>query len=169
MFESKRAPIYNVGIWGASGYAGQDLVEILSHHPNAAIRYGTSGTYAGEPIPHTDLCYIKPEQATFDGLDAVFLALPHGVSAQTAAQALEAGVMVIDLSADLRLATPDAYRRWYGHEHPHPELLPTVYGLPELNRVQIAGQRRVAAPGCYPTTTILGLYPLLKHDALDPT
>lgn len=165
---SEHAPTYNIGIWGASGYAGQDLVEILARHPNAAIRYGTSGTYAGEPIPHTDLRYIKPEQATFADLDVVFLALPHGVAARTAAQALQAGVRVVDLSADLRLNTPDAYKRWYGHEHPHPELLPTVYGLPEINRAQIIGQTRIAAPGCYPTTTILGLYPLLKHDALDP-
>lgn len=167
MVDSRSQSAYQVGIWGASGYAGQDLVEILARHPHVSIRYGTSGTYAGQPIPCTDLRYIKPEAAEFEGLDAVFLALPHGVSARTAAQALDKGVRVIDLSADLRLETPEAYQQWYGHTHPHPELLPTVYGLPELNRAQIAGQTRIAAPGCYPTTTILGLYPLLKQNALE--
>lgn len=155
-----------VGVWGASGYAGQDVIELLAAHPGAEVVYGTSNTYTGQPIPFTDRHYIKSDAATFDGVDAVFLALPHGVSAQTAKRALDAGVRVIDLSADLRLDTPERYQRWYDHVHPHPELLPTVYGLPELNRAQIAGQTRIAAPGCYPTTTILGLAPLLKLDAL---
>lgn len=159
---------YRVGIYGASGYAGQDLVEILARHPYVEIVFGTSGTYAGQPIPGTMLTYIPPEQAVLDGLDAVFLALPHGVSAKTAARAIEAGCRVIDLSADLRLDTPEAYKQWYGHDHPHPELLPTPYGLPEINRGNIVGKTRIAAPGCYPTTTLLGLYPLLKVDALVP-
>lgn len=157
-----------VGVWGASGYAGQDAIALLTAHPHVEVVYGTSGTYTGQPIPGTALHYIKPDDAPFEGIDAVFLALPHGVSAKTAARALEAGCRVIDLSADLRLDTPERYRRWYDHDHPHPELLPTVYGLPELNRAHIAGQTRIAAPGCYPTTTLLGVYPLLKHDALRP-
>jgi len=155
-----------VGVWGASGYVGQDLIELLAAHPGAKLVYGTSNTYAGEPIPFTDLRYIKPDEAVFENIDMVFLALLHGVSAQTAKRALAFNVHVIDLSADLRLSTPEAYQRWYAHPHPHPELLPTVYGLPELNRAEIAGQTRIAAPGCYPTTTILGLAPLMKLDAL---
>jgi N-acetyl-gamma-glutamyl-phosphate reductase len=100
-------------------------------------------------------------------VDAVFLALPHGVSAQMAAKALRYGVRVIDLSADLRLDTPESYEKWYGHEHPHPELLPTPYGLPEINRERLHGAERIAAPGCYPTTTLLGVYPLLNEGWLN--
>ncbi len=157
-----------VGVYGASGYAGMDLVELLARHPQVDLVFAVSNSYAGQPVEHTDLRYIKMEDAALERVDAVFLALPHGVSAQVAAQAAEAGVAVIDLSADLRLDTAEAYRQWYGHEHPHPELLHAPYGLPEFNRDRIRGQRIVAAPGCYPTTTLLGLYPLLKHGWLLP-
>jgi N-acetyl-gamma-glutamyl-phosphate reductase len=85
-----------------------------------------------------------------------------------AAKAQAAGCAVIDLSADLRLDTPALYQEWYSHNHPHPELLPTPYGLPEINRAKLVGVRRVAAPGCYPTTTLLGLYPLLNQAWLLP-
>lgn len=159
---------YRVGVYGASGYAGQDLMEILAKHPNAELVFGTSGTYAGQDIPHTDLKYIPPAQASFDGLDCVFLALPHGVSAPVAAHARAAGCRVVDLSADLRLDTPESYQQWYDHPHPQPELLPVPYGLPEINRAQLVGVTMIASPGCYPTTTLLGLYPLLKMHALVP-
>lgn len=155
-----------VGVYGASGYAGQDAVELLAKHPGVELVFGTSGTYTGQPIPFTTLNYIHPDQADLDAVDAVFLALPHGVSAQMAARAGAAGKTVVDLSADLRLDTPAAYKQWYGHDHPHPELLPTPYGLPEINRQAIVGKQVVAAPGCYPTTTLLGLAPLLECDAL---
>lgn len=157
---------YHVGVYGASGYAGQDLMEILAKHPQVELVFGTSSTYAGQPIPFTNLTYIPPDQAVLASVDTVFLALPHGISAKMAAASLAAGVRVIDLSADLRLETPEAYQQWYGHTHPHPELLPTVYGLPEINRDRIVGRDVIAAPGCYPTTTLLGLLPLLKHNAL---
>ncbi len=157
-----------VGIYGASGYAGQDVVEILSKHPHVELIFATSGTYAGQRVPFSQLRYIKPDAADLGTVDAVFLALPHGVSAAMAAQANQAGVKVIDLSADLRLDTPERYQQWYNHEHPHPELLPTPYGLPEINRANITGKSVIAAPGCYPTTTILGLYPLLKNGAIAP-
>lgn len=157
-----------VGVYGASGYAGLDLVEILVKHPQVELVFATSSTFAGQPVPGAALTYIPHDSAPYDTVDAVFLALPHGVSAQVAARAASAGVRVIDLSADLRLDTPEAYQQWYGHVHPHPELLRAPYGLPEINREQIKGQPIVAAPGCYPTTTILGLYPLLKHHALNP-
>lgn len=154
--------LIKVGVYGASGYAGQDLVEILTKHPHVEIIFATSNTYAGEAVPGTTLHYIPSEQARLEDADAVFLALPHKASAPMAAKAKAAGVKVIDLSADLRLDTPQAYQQWYGHPHPNPELLPTPYGLPEFNRTQIRGQDVIAAPGCYPTTTLLGLYPLLK-------
>jgi N-acetyl-gamma-glutamyl-phosphate reductase len=157
-----------VGVYGASGYAGMDLIDILARHPNVEIVFATSSTFAGQSVAGTKLSYIPHDDAKLDGVEMVFLALPHGVSAQKAAFAKAAGVKVVDLSADLRLDTADAYKQWYGHTHPHPELLTAPYGLPEINRDLIKGKDVVAAPGCYPTTTILGLYPLLKVHALIP-
>ncbi len=161
-------PKIRAGIYGASGYAGQDVVEILAHHPQVEIVFATSNTYKGESIPFTNLTYIRSDDADLSSVDVVFLALPHGVSANMAAAAAAHGVKVIDLSADLRLDTPESYKQWYSHEHPHPELLPTPYGLPEINRANIVGKSMIAAPGCYPTTTLLGLYPLLKQHAVLP-
>ena len=157
-----------VGVYGASGYAGQDLVEILARHPQVKLVFATSGTYADQPVAGTALRYIRPEAADAAGIDVAFLALPHGVSAQTAAMVLKVGARVIDLSADLRLDTPERYQQWYGHAHPHPELLPAPYGLPEINRAKLTGAQWIAAPGCYPTTTLLGLLPLLRARALKP-
>jgi N-acetyl-gamma-glutamyl-phosphate reductase len=155
-----------VGVYGGSGYAGQDLVEILAKHPHVEIVFATSNTYKGDPVPGTSLRYIPSEEADLSSIDAVFLALPHTASAPVAARAAAKGVKVIDLSADLRLDTPETYEKWYNHTHPNPELLPVPYGLPEINRAKIQGANVVAAPGCYPTTTLLGLYPLLKADVL---
>ncbi|MCC6612087.1 MAG: N-acetyl-gamma-glutamyl-phosphate reductase [Anaerolineae bacterium] len=152
-----------VGVYGASGYAGLDLVEILARHPYVDLKFAVSNTYAGQAVPHTNLTYAKTDAVALADVDLVFLALPHGVSAQVAHEAVEAGVAVIDLSADLRLDTAESYQEWYGHEHPYPEMLDAPYGLPEIHRASILGKRVVAAPGCYPTTTLLGLYPLLKH------
>lgn len=159
--------VIRVGVYGAAGYAGMELVEILLRHPRVELIFGTSNTYAGQPIPGTNLTYIPSEQADMGGLDAVFLALPHKASAPVAAEAVGRGVKVIDLSADLRLNTPEAYEKWYKTPHPNPELLPVPYGLPEINRDKLRGVDLVAAPGCYPTTTILGLYPLLKAYVID--
>jgi N-acetyl-gamma-glutamyl-phosphate reductase len=158
----------HVGVYGASGYAGMDLIDILVRHPNVEIVFATSSTFAGQPVQGTRLSYVPHDDVKLDDVEMVFLALPHGVSAQKAAVAKAAGVKVVDLSADLRLDTPEAYKQWYGHTHPHPELLTAPYGLPEINRNLIKGKDVVAAPGCYPTTTILGLYPLLKVHALVP-
>jgi len=157
-----------VGVYGASGYAGLDLIEILAKHPSVKLVFASSNTYANQAVLHTDLRYIPSEAADMSSVDLVFLALPHLTSAQFARKAIDAGCRVIDLSADLRLKTPESYKQWYGHEHPHPELLPVPYGLPELHRDEIRGAKVVAAPGCYPTTTLLGLYPLLKLQAISP-
>ncbi len=156
------------GVYGASGYAGQDVVEILAKHPCVEVVFATSNTYAGQDVPFTNLKHIPHESAPLDQVEVVFLALPHTVSANMAYTALEAGVRVVDLSADFRLNTAESYQQWYNHVHPHPELLPVPYGLPELNRDQLRGVKLIAAPGCYPTTTILGLYPLLKADWIVP-
>lgn len=157
-----------VGVYGASGYAGMDLIDILVKHPNVEIVFGTSDSFAGQSIPGTKLSYIKHDSAPLDSVDAVFLALPHGVSAQMAAKAADKGLKVIDLSADLRLDTAESYKAWYGHEHPHPEMLNAPYGLPEINRDKLKGVQVVAAPGCYPTTTLLGVYPLLAAHVVAP-
>lgn len=161
-------PIVKAGIYGGSGYAGMELVEILSGHPCVDIIFATSNTYAGQPVTETDLHYIPHDDAPISDADVVFLALPHKASASRAMQALEQGVKVVDLSADLRLNTPESYETWYKVAHPHPELLPTPYGLPEINRANVMGTDVVAVPGCYPTTTLLGLYPLLKMNAIAP-
>lgn len=157
-----------VGVFGASGYAGMDLIEILAKHPRVEIVFGTSNSFAGQAIPHTSLRYIKHEDARHEDVDVVFLAMPHGVSAQQAAKAQAAGIKVIDLSADLRLDTAESYQQWYGHIHPHPDLLTSPYGLPEINRAKLRGIDMVAAPGCYPTTTLLGVYPLLVAKWIEP-
>lgn len=157
-----------VGVYGASGYAGMDLIDILIRHPHVELVFGTSDSFAGQPIPGTALTYIKHDAAPLDDVNAVFLALPHGVSAQMAAKAAAKNLKVIDLSADLRLDTAESYKMWYGHEHPQPELLSAPYGLPEINRDKLKGAQVVAAPGCYPTTTLLGIYPLLAAHVVAP-
>jgi len=157
-----------VGVYGGAGYAGLDLVEILAKHPQVTLVFATSDTYGGQAVPGTNLRYIPFAEADMDAVDAVFLALPHKASAPVAAKALAKGLKVLDLSADLRLNTPEAYEKWYGTPHPNPELLPVPYGLPEINRANIVKSPIIAVPGCYPTTTILGLYPLLCSGAIEP-
>ena len=154
------------GVYGGSGYAGLDLVEILAAHPRVDLRFATSNSYAGDPVPGTDLTFEPSADVALDKVDVIFLALPHKTSAAVAKNGIDAGIKVVDLSADLRLDTPEAYERSYQTPHPHPELLPTPYGLPEINRAEISHADVVATPGCYPTTTLLGLYPLLRYDAL---
>ncbi len=154
------------GVFGGSGYAGLDLVEILHGHPRVDLVFATSNTYAGEAVPGTALTYVPSADADMEQVDVILLALPHRASAEMARRGLDARVKVVDLSADLRLDTPEAYEMSYHTPHPHPDLLPTPYGLPEINREKLAGAELVATPGCYPTTTLLGLYPLLQCEAI---
>lgn len=154
------------GIFGGSGYAGLDLVEILRGHPQVELIFATSNTYAGDPVPGTNLEFVSPDRADLGDIDVIFLALPHRASATMAKKGIAAQIKVVDLSADLRIDTAEAYERAYHTPHPHPELLPAPYGLPEINRANISGADVVATPGCYPTTTLLGLYPLLRCDGL---
>lgn len=156
------------GVFGGSGYAGLDLIEILAAHPQADLIFATSNTYAGEPIPESELRFVRADDVSLADVDVILLALPHMASAEVARRGVDAGVKVVDLSADLRLDTPEAYERSYHAPHPHPDLLPTPYGLPEINRSEILHADRVATPGCYPTTTLLGLYPLLRLGSLEP-
>jgi N-acetyl-gamma-glutamyl-phosphate reductase len=160
--------VLRVGVFGASGYTGLDLVELLGKHEAARLVFATSNTYANQNVPGTDLHYIPSEAADLSSVDAVFLALPHKTSAQFARRAVDAGVKVVDLSADLRIDDPEVYATWYG-SHPHPELLPVPYGLPEIHRDRLRDASIVAAPGCYATATLLGLYPLLQSNGLELT
>ncbi len=162
----EQAEKIRTGIYGASGYAGMELVNILTQHPNAGLCFATSNTYAGEEVPGTVLRYVPHNDAPIGDVDAIFLALPHKASGPVVVKGLQAGVKVIDLSADLRMDTAEAYEEWYKTPHPHPELLPVPYGLPEINRANLKNINVVAVPGCYPTTTLLGLYPLLLKGAL---
>lgn len=160
-----------VGIFGASGYTGIELVKILARHPQVGIAFATSDSYVGKKLSAAfpcayDLPLIAHDAAPLDEIDVAFLALPHGASADFAKRALDAGVRVIDLSADFRLHDAVTYKKWYGQDHPAPELLPqAVYGLPELHRAKIKDAKLIANPGCYPTGVILGLAPILRAGA----
>ncbi len=154
---------YKVGVYGATGYTGQVLMSILAEHPNIQVLFATS-----ESSKETEdgLALVPIADAPLADADAVFLCLPNGVSGGIAAQALEAGVRVVDLSADLRLDTPELYTKWYKMPHPAPQLLPTPYGLTEVNREALRGAKAIANPGCHVTATLLALYPLAKAHAL---
>lgn len=163
----------NVAIVGSSGYTGGELMRILLDHPNVTVSAITSERSAGQPItaifPHlAGLTKLVCEPLDPAGIakkaDLVFLALPH-VTAQDAANKFRAlGTKVVDLSADYRIADPAVYEQWYEHGHQYPELLKqAVYGLPELRREQIRKASLIANPGCYPTSAILGLAPLIKQ------
>lgn len=159
-----------VGIVGASGYAGGELIRLLSRHPKVKIAAIASRTHTGKPLdavfpalslPDLPLRFVEPQQ--MDGCDLVFLAVPHGVSSGIAEGFIKAGQKVIDIGADFRLKDLDTYQRWYKVEHKATELLQeAVYGLPELHRHQIKKARIIGNPGCYPTSVILALAPLLK-------
>ncbi|MDN5343946.1 MAG: N-acetyl-gamma-glutamyl-phosphate reductase [Clostridia bacterium] len=166
------------GIIGATGYTGAELVRILARHPEVELVALTSRTYAGEDIasvypaltgyaalPCADL---TPEEV-LARCQVVFIALPHGHAVPVAARAAAKGVKVIDLGADLRFRDAKTYEEWYRVPHHDPELAArAVYGLPEIHREAIRGAAVVANPGCYPTSAILGLAPLLKGGYIDP-
>ncbi len=159
--------IIRTGIYGASGFAGQNLVEILKDHPNVELVFASSNTYAGQQVTGTDLRYIPTDEIKLDAVDAVFLGLPHKTAATIGKQAVDAGKRVIDLSADMRFDSAEEYEKWYDIKHPHPEMLQSSpYGLPEIHRDNIAGATIVGVPGCYPTATLLGLYPLLRVEGV---
>lgn len=164
-----------VAVFGATGYTGLELAGILARHPGVDIRFLVSGSQAGRSLRAVhpaapDLPLVNAADAPLDAVDAVFLCLPHGESARTAAAAVRAGARVIDLSADYRLRDAATYAAWYQVDHPHPELLAeAVYGLTEACRARLPGARLVANPGCYPTSILLPLWPLLEAGALTDT
>jgi len=166
-----------VSIIGATGYAGAELVRILSRHPDAELAALTTQSYAGKPFwevyPHlygyTSLVCEEMDLArVIEASDVVFIALPHGHAMPVALEAGRRGKKVVDLGADFRLSDYKVYEQWYKVEHAARELLAeAVYGLPELNREKIKSAWLVANPGCYPTSAILALAPLLKNNLAD--
>lgn len=166
-----------IGIVGSSGYTGGELFRLLLHHPRATVAAVTSEKSAGKPITDifpqllglTDLvCEPLDPETIAKKADLVFLALPHVTAQEAAFRFHKLGKNVVDLSADYRLSDPALYEKWYEHCHQYPDLLKTaVYGLPELHRDGIRKASLVANPGCYPTSAILGLAPLLKKKMLD--
>ncbi|MCB9288076.1 MAG: N-acetyl-gamma-glutamyl-phosphate reductase [Lewinellaceae bacterium] len=165
------------GIVGATGYTGSELVRLLYNHPEVDIRIITSESRKGERFsdihPHfqglADYELQSADKVPEEDLDAVFLALPHGVSMDYVKKFAGTGLRMIDLSGDFRLSAPDVYESWYGKEHTFPQgFKKAVYGLPELHRDEIRNSRLVANPGCYPTSAILGLAPLVKNNIIIP-
>ena len=158
-----------IGIFGATGYTGLELLKLLGRHPAAQIAWLTSESSAGQrfgdvfPVPPAlgGQALIPSAEADPASVDVVFCCLPH-VAAQThVAAARKAGAKAIDLSADFRLHDAAIYEKWYGHPHHYADLLrEAVYGLPELHRAAITDAGLIANPGCYPTSVILGLAPL---------
>lgn len=162
-----------VGVYGATGYTGLELVRLLEQHPQTELRFVTSESAAGTSLRASsptapDIVLTTAADAPLDAVDAVFLCLPHTRSAPLAAQALAAGVRVVDLSADLRIDDPAVYTQWYRVAHPNPELLPVPYGLPELGRAALVDAPVIANPGCYATATLLAIAPLVRCGALTP-
>jgi len=170
-----------VAIVGASGYSGEELVRLLLSHPHVELAAVTSRQYAGQTLAqifprfanHPKSKTIRFTEPNAELLakqaEVVFLALPHGVAAEYAAPLIQHGSVVIDLSADFRVKSAAVYKEFYGHDHPAPALLDqAVYGLPEIYREQIKKTSLVASPGCYPTSILLPVIPLLKAKLINP-
>jgi N-acetyl-gamma-glutamyl-phosphate reductase len=168
---------HSVAIFGSSGYAGGELIRLLDGHPDLELSYLGANTTAGSRLaavhPHLtggDRVLQANDPEAVAGAELVFLALPHGASAEPAMTLLERGIKVVDIGSDFRMDTNDRYREAYGIDHPFPaELGRWVYGLPELHREAIAASDRVAVPGCYPTSAILPLAPVLAAGMVEPT
>jgi N-acetyl-gamma-glutamyl-phosphate reductase len=169
--------VVRVGVVGASGYAGAELLRLCHSHPDLDVAWATGDTQAGTLVaglyPSLAAAYPGLMFETFDPalaatVDMVFLALPHGASQRLVPALLEAGVKVVDLGADFRLRDPSVYEQWYGEAHVAPELIERfAYGLPELNRDHIAKVDAVASAGCYPTAAALALAPLVAEGAIE--
>jgi N-acetyl-gamma-glutamyl-phosphate reductase len=165
-----------VGIVGGTGYTGVELLRLLAQHPDVELRAITSRKEAGSAVAamfpglrgHVGLKFIEPNAGALRGCDVVFFATPNGVAMSEARAVLDAGVRIIDLSADFRIRDVAEWERWYKTKHAAPELVrEAVYGLCEVNREQIRGARLIANPGCYPTAVQLGFLPLVESGVVD--
>ena len=161
-----------VGIVGGTGYTGVELLRLLVSHPQVKIEVITSRANAGTPVAELypnlrgviEHNFSEPEIEAYRNCDLVFFATPNTIAMQQAKELLAAGMKLIDLAADFRIKDIDVWEKWYGATHACPELVKeAVYGLPEMNREAIKSASLVANPGCYPTSVILAMLPLLKN------
>ncbi len=165
-----------VGIVGATGYTGVELLRLLVQHGGVDIAVITSRSEEGMPVAEmfpslrglVDLAFTVPDEGVLGECDVVFFATPNGTAMNMARGLLERGARIIDLAADFRLKSAVLWEKWYGMPHACPELLEeAVYGLPEVNRERIRGAKLLANPGCYPTSVQLGLLPLIESGLAD--
>ncbi len=167
-----------IGIIGASGYTGAELLRLVAGHHGLELAFATGDSQAGEGIGELypslaavfgDRDFQRWDVSLLAGVDGVFVALPHGHSQRLMAEVLDAGVAVVDLGADFRLPDASTYEQWYGEPHGAPELLDSfAYGLTELYREDVLGSRAVANPGCYPSAANLALAPLVRGGLVEP-
>ena len=155
-----------VGILGGSGFTGEELLRILSNHPRTEVIAVSSRELLGQStnqiVEGSELIFVKPNDDIFYECEVIFFATPHGVSMDIVGSYLEKNIKIIDLSADFRLKDINIWEEWYGSKHREEELLSeSVYGLTELNLNKIKSARLIAVPGCYPTSSLLGVLPLL--------
>ena len=162
---------------GATGYTGIELYTLVSRHPQLQVAFATSEQYKGQQLSEVFPQINRNHDITLSGtgdidnisIDVIFFCTPDGVAMEQAPRFLERGVRVIDVSPDFRFDTPEVYTSWYKREHHAPALLKkTVYGIPELNRARIKDALLIGNPGCYPTSVVLGLAPLLEARVIDP-
>lgn len=165
-----------VGIVGGTGYTGVELLRILALHPEVEIKAVTSRADAGQRVDkvypslrgYCDALFSLPEPANLFNCEVVFFATPNGTAMTMAAELLQRGIRVIDLSADFRIKDVAEWEHWYGMQHASPELVAeAVYGLPEINRQAIQQAQLIACPGCYPTAVQLGFLPLIEAGLID--
>jgi N-acetyl-gamma-glutamyl-phosphate reductase len=166
-----------VGIIGASGYTGGELIRLLANHPGAEVTAITSRTHAGKKLEEVFPSFVGWDGPRFAGsnspeavedCDLVFLAVPHGVAMEIAPALLSKGRKVIDLGPDFRFRDAKTFETWYKHPHSQPKMTRfAVYGLPEIHRAEIVAASIVGNPGCYPTSIILGCYPFIKAGVID--
>jgi N-acetyl-gamma-glutamyl-phosphate/LysW-gamma-L-alpha-aminoadipyl-6-phosphate reductase len=166
-----------VGVIGASGFVGGEMLRLLISHPKVEISMVTSRQYVGEYVSRiqpslkgfTDITFSELDYDKLsDKCDLVFTAVPHGTATEIVKALYDRGMKIIDLSADYRLHNAPDYDKWYGWQHPYPELLSkSVFGIPEIHREQIKNAQLVSCPGCMAVTSILALYPLVKKNLID--
>jgi len=167
-----------IGIVGGTGYTGVELLRLLADHPGTRVEVITSRSNAGTPVVDVfpnlrgkfDIKFSEPDVDSYQNCDLVFFATPNGVAMGQAKALLDKGIKLIDLAADFRIQDIETWEKWYGEAHACPSLVEqAVYGLPELNRDAIKTASLVANPGCYPTSVILALMPLLQNGLIEPS
>ena len=166
-----------VGVVGASGYVGGELLRLLISHPKVHINMVTSRQKAREYVHRIhpslkgfiDLTFSPMDtEKLANSCDIVFTAVPHGMANKIVKDLYDRGIKIIDLSADFRLKNPKDYIKWYGWEHPFPELLSkSTYGVPELHRDEIKKSQLVSCPGCMAVTSLIAIKPLIEHNLIE--